>query len=64
MVTILLAAKGALKVPSIQSQGELRDALNRLGAVRSDQVCTLSVSACAGAVGCAWLREWLTALPT
>ena len=38
VVTILLAARGSLKIPTIQSQGELREALNKLGAVRSEQV--------------------------
>ena len=45
VVTILLAAKGSLKVPSIQSQAELREALNKLGAVRSEQVRLLLLSA-------------------
>ena len=44
VVTILLAAKGNLRVPAITNAVELKDALNKLGAVRSDQVrsmCTL-----------------------
>ena len=40
VVTILLAAKGNLRVPAITSAPELKDALNKLGAVRSDQVIT------------------------
>ena len=38
MITILLAARGSLKVPAITSQTDLKDALNKLGAVRDDQV--------------------------
>ena len=38
VVTILLAAKGSLRVPAITNAVELKDALNKLGAVRSDQV--------------------------
>ena len=38
VVTILVAVEGGLKMPSITSGEELRTALNRLGAVRQEQV--------------------------
>lgn len=43
VVTILVAADGDLKVPSINSQESLRTALNRLGSLRSDQVLAVEV---------------------
>ena len=38
VVTILVAADGGLKLPSVRSREELRTALNRLGALRAEQV--------------------------
>ena len=38
MVTLLVAAQGKLQLPRITSREELVTALNRLGAVREDQV--------------------------
>ena len=38
VVTILVAVEGGLKMPSVTSGEELRTALNRLGAIRSEQV--------------------------
>ncbi|KAK9819848.1 hypothetical protein WJX72_003190 [[Myrmecia] bisecta] len=43
VVTILVAVQGGLKLPSITSREELRTALNRLGAVRSEQVMAVEV---------------------
>ena len=54
MVTILLAAKGNLRVPAITNSVELKDALNKLGAVRSDQVTYLAISC--------QLSSWVTTL--
>ena len=38
VVTLLVAAQGKLQLPRITSREELITALNRLGAVREDQV--------------------------
>ena len=38
VVTLLVAAQGKLQLPRITSREELVTALNRLGAVREDQV--------------------------
>lgn len=45
VVTLLVASEGDLKVPNISSQEQLRSALNRLGGLRSDQVCTALIFA-------------------
>ena len=39
MITLLVAVAGDLKIPKIASRDELVQALNRLGAIRSEQVC-------------------------
>ena len=41
VVTILVAAETAMKLPPIRSQEELKIALTKLGSLRSDQVCQL-----------------------
>ena len=38
VVTVLVALQGGLKMPRVTSGDELKTALNRLGAVRSEQV--------------------------
>lgn len=43
VVTILAAVDGGIKMPKVNSREELRTALNRLGALRSDQVLALEV---------------------
>ena len=43
VVTIIVAAEGGVKVPKITSREELTKALNKLGALRSEQVTLLSV---------------------
>lgn len=43
VVTIIVAAEGGVKVPKISSREELTKALNKLGALRSEQVTSLSV---------------------
>ena len=40
VVTLVVAAEGGVKVPKITSREELTQALNKLGALRSEQVCT------------------------
>lgn len=46
VVTIIVAAEGGVKVPKISSREELTKALNKLGALRSEQVMLLSVGSC------------------
>jgi uncharacterized membrane protein len=43
VVTLLVAAQGNLKLPAIHSPQELRQALNQLGAVSSEQLLALEV---------------------
>lgn len=43
VVTILVAAEAGMKLPPINSREELRTALGRLGALRSDQVLAVEV---------------------
>lgn len=43
VVTLLVAVEGTLKLPKVTSREELKTALNRLGAVRSDQVMACEV---------------------
>jgi uncharacterized membrane protein len=43
VVTVLVAARGALPLPKVRSGGELRAALNRLGAVPADDVLAVEV---------------------
>ena len=38
VVTIIVASKGPLNIPGMNSQAEMQTSLNRLGALRSDQV--------------------------
>lgn len=38
VVTVLVAVRGGLKMPRVTSGEELKTALNRLGAIRSEQV--------------------------
>ena len=38
VVTVVVAAEGGVKVPKITSREELTKALNKLGALRSEQV--------------------------
>ena len=38
VVTVIVAAEGGVKVPKITSREELTKALNKLGALRSEQV--------------------------
>lgn len=42
VVTVIVAAEGGVKVPKVQSREDLTTALNRLGALRSDQVNILT----------------------
>ena len=53
VVTLLVAAQGKLQLPRITSREELVTALNRLGAVREDQVHYLPAKQAPGSV--AWL---------
>ena len=39
VVTIVVASEGGVKVPKVSSREELKTALNKLGALRSEQVC-------------------------
>lgn len=39
VVTIIVAAEGGVKVPKVSSREELKTALNKLGSLRSEQVC-------------------------
>lgn len=43
-MTIIVAAEGDVKVPKVASREELTKALNKLGALRSEQVKRLSAS--------------------
>ena len=43
VVTLLVAARGALPLPKVTSAPELRAALNRLGAVPADDVLAVEV---------------------
>lgn len=43
VVTLLVAAQGSLKLPSIHSSDDLRKALNQLGGVSGDQLLALEV---------------------
>ena len=43
VVTFIVAAEGGVKVPKITSREELTKALNKLGALRSEQVTGISV---------------------
>lgn len=43
VVTLLVAAQGNLKVPAVNSADDLRQALNQLGAVSSEQLLALEV---------------------
>lgn len=43
VVTLVVAAQGKLKLPEIKSDQELRQALNQLGAISSDQLLALEV---------------------
>ncbi len=38
VVTLIVAAEGGVKVPKVTSREDLTKALNKLGALRSDQV--------------------------
>lgn len=38
VVTLVVAAEGGAKVPKVSSREELKTALNKLGALRSEQV--------------------------
>ena len=38
VVTVIVAAEGGVKVPKVSSREDLTKALNKLGALRSDQV--------------------------
>lgn len=44
VVTLVVAAEGGSKIPKVSDREELKSALNKLGALRSEQVC-LSTSA-------------------
>lgn len=53
VVTVIVAAEGGVKVPKITSREELTKALNKLGALRSEQVClNLRVIFCAEGMYC------------
>lgn len=43
VVTLVVAAQGKLKLPEIKSDQELRQALNQIGAISSDQLLALEV---------------------
>ena len=44
MVTILVAAEGAFKLPKITSRAELKSALAKLGALRAQDILAVEVS--------------------
>lgn len=44
VVTVIVAAEGGVKVPKVQSREDLTQALNKLGALRSEQVPIASVN--------------------
>ena len=46
VITVIAAIEGGLKMPSVTSGEELRTALNRLGAIRQEQVCALQNPTC------------------
>ena len=43
VVTVLVAARGGLKLPAVNSLNDLKSALNKLGAVPADSVCAVEV---------------------
>lgn len=43
VVTIIVAAEASVKLPKVRSRDELKEALNKLGALRSDQVMAVEV---------------------
>lgn len=44
VVTLIVAADGGVKIPKIQSREDLTQALNKLGALRSEQVSRATLS--------------------
>lgn len=58
VVTVIVAAEGGVKVPKITSREELTKALNKLGALRSEQVhlyiCSLRVLLCVVGMFCVY----------